>query len=83
MAGLRPQGTPTTAAGFRKVANQPDPWQHRYHDERFYPGNIDGNEIVVEKTRVIRRCHDGKLRLCADKSALPYDPAKMNRASGS
>jgi len=35
-----------------------------------------GNEIMVDKTFVFRRCKDGKLRLCAHKSALPYDPAK-------
>ena len=42
----------------------------------FYLTDIEGNEIVVEKTLVFRRCRDGKLRLCAHKSALPYAPAK-------
>ncbi|MCE9565287.1 MAG: hypothetical protein K8U57_24910 [Planctomycetes bacterium] len=35
-----------------------------------------GNEVMVEKTFVFRRCKDGKLRLCVHKSALPFDPAK-------
>ena len=42
----------------------------------FYLTDIDGKEVVVEKTLVFRRCRDGNLRLCAHKSALPYDPAK-------
>jgi hypothetical protein len=42
----------------------------------FYLTNIEGKEIMVEKTLVFRRCSDGKLRLCTHKSALPYDPAK-------
>jgi hypothetical protein len=42
----------------------------------FYLTNIEGQEIVVEKTLAFRRCADGKLRLCAHKSALPYDPDK-------
>ena len=42
----------------------------------FYLTNSEGKEIVVEKTLVFRRCSDGKLRLCAHKSALPFDPAK-------
>ena len=42
----------------------------------FYLTNNEGNEIMVEKTLVFRRCSDGKLRLCAHKSALPFDPAK-------
>jgi hypothetical protein len=42
----------------------------------FYLSDAQGNEIVVEKTLVFRRCSDGKLRLCAHKSALPFDPAK-------
>jgi hypothetical protein len=42
----------------------------------FYLTSSDGTEITVEKTLVFRRCSDGKLRLCAHKSALPYDPAK-------
>ena len=40
----------------------------------FYLTNAAGEEIMVEKTFVFRRCRDGKLRLCAHKSALPYDP---------
>jgi hypothetical protein len=42
----------------------------------FYFLDTEGKEIMVEKTLVFRRCRDGKLRLCAHKSALPYDPAK-------
>jgi hypothetical protein len=42
----------------------------------FYLINNEGREIMVEKTLVFWRCRDGKLRLCAHKSALPYDPAK-------
>jgi len=42
----------------------------------FYLTNNEGNEIMVEKTLVFRHCSDGKLRLCAHKSALPFDPAK-------
>ena len=42
----------------------------------FYLTNSEGKEIMVEKTLVFRRCSDGKLRLCAHKSALPYDPTK-------
>ncbi len=42
----------------------------------FYLTNSEGSQITVEKTLVFRRCSDGKLRLCAHKSALPYDPAK-------
>ena len=42
----------------------------------FYLTNSEGKEIIVEKTLVFRRCSDGRLRLCAHKSALPYDPAK-------
>jgi hypothetical protein len=42
----------------------------------FYLTNSEGEEIMVEKTLVFRRCRDGKLRLCAHKSALPYDPAR-------
>ena len=42
----------------------------------FYLTDIEGNEVVVEKTLAFRQCRDGKLRLCAHKSALPYDPAK-------
>jgi hypothetical protein len=42
----------------------------------FYLTNSEGKEIMVEKTLVFRRCSDGKLRLCAHKSALPFDPTK-------
>jgi hypothetical protein len=42
----------------------------------FYLTNSEGTEIMVEKTLAFRRCSDGKLRLCAHKSALPYDPAR-------
>jgi hypothetical protein len=42
----------------------------------FYLTDIEGKDIMVEKTLVFRRCSDGKLRLCAHKSALPYDPGK-------
>jgi hypothetical protein len=42
----------------------------------FYLTNGTGEETMVEKTLVFRRCGDGKLRLCAHKSALPYDPTK-------
>ena len=41
-----------------------------------YLTNAQGQEIVVDKTFVFRRCKDGKLRLCAHKSALPYVPTK-------
>src|SRR5215470_13791313 len=42
----------------------------------FYLTNSEGQEIMVEKTLAFRRCGDGRLRLCAHKSALPYDPDK-------
>jgi hypothetical protein len=42
----------------------------------FYLTSSAGQEIMVEKTLVFRRCGDDKLRLCAHKSALPFDPAK-------
>ena len=42
----------------------------------FYLTNYEGEKIFVEKTLVFRRCSDGKLRLCAHKSALPFDPTK-------
>jgi hypothetical protein len=38
--------------------------------------NSKGEEVMVDKTFVFRKCKDGKLRLCAHKSALPYDPGK-------
>ena len=41
-----------------------------------YVTNSKGEEIKVDKTFVFRKCTDGKLRLCAHKSALPYDPSK-------
>ena len=41
-----------------------------------YLTNAKGEEVVVDKTFVFRRCKDGKLRLCAHKSSLPYDPGK-------
>jgi hypothetical protein len=41
-----------------------------------YLTNSKGEEIMVDKTFVFRKCSDGKLRLCAHKSALPVDPAK-------
>src|SRR5580704_6784829 len=37
--------------------------------------NAAGAEVMVDKTFVFRRCADGRLRLCAHKSALPYVPA--------
>jgi hypothetical protein len=42
----------------------------------FYLTEIEGKEVMVEKTLVFRRCNDSKLRLCAHKSALPFDAAK-------
>jgi hypothetical protein len=41
-----------------------------------YLTNGKGEQTMVDKTFVFRRCKDGKLRLCAHKSALPFDPAK-------
>jgi hypothetical protein len=41
-----------------------------------YLMNAKGEEVMVDKTFVFRRCKDGKLRLCVHKSALPFDPAK-------
>ncbi len=41
-----------------------------------YLTNAKGDEVMVDKTFVFRRGADGKLRLCAHKSALPYQPAK-------
>jgi hypothetical protein len=38
--------------------------------------NAKDEEVSVDKTFVFRRCNDGKLRLCAHKSALPFDPSK-------
>lgn len=39
-----------------------------------YLTNSKGEEVMVDKTFVFRKCQDGKLRLCVHKSALPYDP---------
>ena len=36
--------------------------------------NAVGEEVMVDKTFVFRRCADGRLRLCVHKSALPYTP---------
>lgn len=41
-----------------------------------YLTDAKGNEVMVDKTFVFRRCKDGKLRLCVHKSALPFDPGK-------
>ena len=41
-----------------------------------YLTNSKGEEVMVDKTFVFRKCKDGKLRICAHKSALPYDPNK-------
>lgn len=41
-----------------------------------YLTNAQGEEVMVDKTFVFRRCQDGKLRLCVHKSALPFDPKK-------
>lgn len=41
-----------------------------------YLTNTKGEEVMVDKTFVFRKCKDGKLRLCVHKSALPFDPAK-------
>ena len=41
-----------------------------------YLTNSKGEEVKVDKTFVFRKCTDGKLRLCAHKSALPHDPSK-------
>jgi hypothetical protein len=52
------------------------------HDEvaitmgNVYLTNANGEEVMVDKTFVFRRCGDGKLRLCVHKSALPFDPSK-------
>ena len=39
-----------------------------------YLTNAKGDEVMVDKTCVFRRGADGKLKLCAHKSALPYQP---------
>jgi len=41
-----------------------------------YLTSAKGEQVVVDKTFVFRKCPDGKLRLVAHKSALPFDPAK-------
>jgi len=41
-----------------------------------YLTSAKGEEVMVDKTFVFRRCKDGKLRLCVHKSALPFDPGK-------
>jgi hypothetical protein len=41
-----------------------------------YLTNEKGEEVMVDKTFVFRRCSDGRLRLCVHKSALPFDPGK-------
>jgi hypothetical protein len=38
--------------------------------------NAAGDEVMVDKTFVFRKCKDGKLRLIVHKSALPFDPGK-------
>lgn len=39
-----------------------------------YLTNSKGEQTMVDKTFVFRKCKDGKLRLCVHKSALPFDP---------
>jgi hypothetical protein len=39
-----------------------------------YLRNAAGEEVIVDKTFVFRRCADSRLRLCVHKSALPYSP---------
>ena len=39
-----------------------------------YLTNSKGDDVMVDKTFVFRRCSDGKLRLCVHKSSLPFDP---------
>jgi hypothetical protein len=41
-----------------------------------YLTSATGDEVMVDKTFVFRKCADGKLRLIVHKSALPFDPAK-------
>jgi len=41
-----------------------------------YLRNVAGEEVMVDKTFVFRRCADGRLRICAHKSALPYAPRR-------
>lgn len=39
-----------------------------------YLTNSKGEDVMVDKTFVFRRCSDGMLRLCVHKSSLPFDP---------
>ena len=39
-----------------------------------YLTNSKGEDVMVDKTFVFRRCSDGKLRLCVHKSSLPFGP---------
>jgi hypothetical protein len=41
-----------------------------------YLTNAKGDEVMVDKTFVFRKCADGKLRLVVHKSALPFDGGK-------
>jgi hypothetical protein len=41
-----------------------------------YLTDAKGEEVMVDKTFVFCRCKDGKLLLCAHKSALPFEPGK-------
>jgi hypothetical protein len=41
-----------------------------------YLTNAKGDEVMVDKTFVFRRCADGRLRMCVHKSALPFDRQK-------
>lgn len=41
-----------------------------------YLSNARGEEVKVDKTFAFRRGEDGKLRLCAHKSALPFTPGQ-------
>lgn len=46
-----------------------------------YLKSAGGDEVVVDKTFVFRRCSDGSLRLCVHKSAPPYSPTAESRRS--
>lgn len=39
-----------------------------------YLTNRTGEDVMVDKTFVLRRCSDDMLRLCVHKSSLPFDP---------
>ncbi len=39
-----------------------------------YLTNSKGEDVMVDKTFVFRRCSDGMLWLCVHKSSLPFDP---------